>query len=395
MFNTSLAPSRTIAARALCIRTLRERVGACRIASPTHSFRTTLHRVLQDIRVCINATIKQSPSFLFLKRSPNTIFSNLSNQLYPISEPTSIIKKGKWCTLREATPQNLTFRDSESDTSGGAETRPKALARKTVRRRRPAPVPSPDAVSFASSDDLPLRPRPPLGDRKRPTPAQRQARRCRLSSTLANTPSPQPLAQLQPPRTIWFKANPDAKAGTQNFRPLPGSIVSESTHTVALDTGKVLRKNQLRLLSLRTLDLDPSARLAALITVESSPHSQPPNAILPTSDDDSKRLNVFAGNTSSLDDHPPEALDLPPWPLHDAAIAAALLLTTPELFQLRCLAAARSLHHSAANQRTLSHPWLAVSSPSLLHPHLRRHRHAPLRQWRPCPNSLAPSIFRR
>ena len=114
------------------IGTLRERVGACHLSAPGAPFRDTLHRVLQDIRLCVNATTLESPSTIFLKRTPNSAFSNLSNRLYPVSVPTRIIKKGKWRKLREATPQNLMFRDSESDTSGCVETRPRALAKKTV-----------------------------------------------------------------------------------------------------------------------------------------------------------------------------------------------------------------------------------------------------------------------
>ncbi len=167
------------------IRTLRERVDACRLTAPGASFRTTLHRVLQDIRLCVNATTNTSPSSFFLSRTPNTVIRNLSHNLYPVSAPSRIIKKGKWRTLREATPPILTARASESDTSGGAETRPRALARKTVRRRHPLPTPSPDSISFASSEDLLLRPRPPVVDLIRPITPQRRTRRHRMHSTLA------------------------------------------------------------------------------------------------------------------------------------------------------------------------------------------------------------------
>ncbi len=231
------------------IRTLRERAGACRLAAPGTSFRTTLHRVLQDIRLSVNANTNTSPSSLFLQRSPNTVFSNLSHTLYPVLEPTRIIEKGQWRTLREAIPSHLTTRTSESDTSGGAETRPRALARKTVRRRRPLPTPSPDTLSFASSDELPLRSRPPVVDLTRPGTPQRRTRRQRVHSTLAQPGPRTPSGSVPATPTIWYKQNPDGKAGTLNFRPLPGRIVSESTHTVPLDSGKVLRKNQLRVLN--------------------------------------------------------------------------------------------------------------------------------------------------
>ena len=177
------------------------------------SSRATLHRVLQDIRLCVDATTNDSPSAFFLKRSPNTVFSNPSNRLYPVSEPTRIIKKGKWRTLREATPLNL------------------ALARKTVRKGRLTPAPSPDSSSFASSEDLPLPPRQPLVDINRPSLTQLQARRRRMSTTLANTLTGSPPAgpalasPSSPQHTIWYKRNPDGKAGTSTYRPLSGRIV--------------------------------------------------------------------------------------------------------------------------------------------------------------------------
>ena len=87
-------------------------------------------------------------------------------------------------------------------------------------------------------------------DLTRPSPAQRQAC-CRRMTTTLPQPTPVPsvpsaVPSVSPSPTIWYKLSPDGKAATSNFRPLPGPIVSEKTHTVSIDSGEVLRKNQLR-----------------------------------------------------------------------------------------------------------------------------------------------------
>ncbi len=111
--------------------------------------------------------------------------------------------------------------------------------------------------------------------------------------------------------------------------------------------------------------------------------------------DDFKLPNVSAESTSSPGDLNFLARELRLWLLLAAALDVGLPLTTPELYQWRCLAAARSLSLFIGPRRILCLPWLVEFSPSRLPLLLIRHRHASSYPWLHNSHSLAPLTSRR
>ena len=63
------------------IRTLRSRLGACKLANKQQTFRENVENILQDIRRCRNATTDKTPYELMFARENNSVFSNLVNVL--------------------------------------------------------------------------------------------------------------------------------------------------------------------------------------------------------------------------------------------------------------------------------------------------------------------------
>ncbi len=126
------------------IRTLRSRIGTCRLSDSSSPFAILLQRILHDLRTCSNATTGVSPFERLFNRKPVTAFNNFVTCL----DSRPILKKGAWRDTSRATPPLLTPRDSESDTS-----RDEPLASTTVRRR---PVAGLLTAPFSGGSSLPF-----------------------------------------------------------------------------------------------------------------------------------------------------------------------------------------------------------------------------------------------
>ncbi len=221
------------------IRTLRSRLGACKLETKNQTFRESADKILADIRSCKNATTGKTPYELMFARTKNFVFSNLANVL----DARRLLKKGQWRQAREASYSHVTTRDSESDTDLDETTFVRVEPNRKYRAKKATTTPSSETESDVAeliSDE----------ESQRSAPSGEHAGSTSGSASVVEVQSEVPSTHSEVKKTpnerIFMKKRTQAKAGANNFVDVTHLIAKETPHTFTLTNGKVVRKNEMR-----------------------------------------------------------------------------------------------------------------------------------------------------